>query len=279
MKIKKILNNNAVLIRDGQLKEAILIGTGIGFQKKPGDSAEQNKIDKIFVLRKKETLDRFSTLLENIPVKYVAIADDIISMAKEELDNELSDSIYISLTDHISNSLKLFEEGIASVSELSWEVKKFYPKEFQIGKKGIEIILERTGKELPESEAGNIALHLINSQLNTDLELIENTTKVTKKIKDILNIIRFTNKVELDENSLAYDRFVTHLRFFFKRIDCRREDYLDRGNFLLQQIKDKYRASYFTMRKIEEYLEVELNEDEQLYLCLHIQKLINSART
>ena len=40
----------------------------------------------------------------------------------------------------------------------------------------------------------------------------------TKKIQDILNIIKYTYNIEINDNSLNYERFVTHLRFFFKRL-------------------------------------------------------------
>lgn len=52
LKIKKILNNNAVLVgKNG--KDFIWIGTGLGFQMKPGLEADESKIEKIFVLKEK----------------------------------------------------------------------------------------------------------------------------------------------------------------------------------------------------------------------------------
>lgn len=272
MHIKKVLNNSAVLVRDEKNKDFIWVGAGIGFSKRPGDQANPEKIEKVFVLQQKNLTNRFSDLVENIPIEYVAIADDVISYAKEELKQDLSDTIYISLTDHIANLLKMHDEGIEIENALFWEIKKFYPKEFEVGKKSVEMISEKTGKKISESEAGNLALHFINSQVSAGVSEVSISQNIPKKIRDILSIIRFQNKIELDDSSIAYDRFVTHLRFFFKRLELRSRP--DAKNPLLEQIKERYTAAFTTMKKIEKYLEIPLDEDEQLYLTLHIQKLI-----
>ena len=94
----------------------------------------------------------------------------------------------------------------------------------------------------------------------------------TKKIQDILTIVKYTYNIELNDNSLNYERFVTHLRFFFKRLKDR-ELAEDKDDFLLKQVKNKYKNAYNCMLKIEKYLNVELTDEEKLYLTLHVQRV------
>ncbi len=42
---------------------------------------------------------------------------------------------------------------------LLWEIKRLYPKEFELGQEARTIIAGRLGVELAEDEAGFIALH------------------------------------------------------------------------------------------------------------------------
>ncbi|MUO32225.1 PRD domain-containing protein [Enterococcus gallinarum] len=273
MKIKKILNNNAVLVgKDG--KDFIWIGTGLGFKMKPGQAADETKIEKVFVLHKQSS-DRLIQLLENIPIQYASLADDIISYGKERLAYRLSDSIYISLTDHLFNLIKLKKEGISINNRLSWEIRKFYPNEFSIGEYAIDLIEQKTAFELDEAEVSNIAMHFINAQINDNSEQMEDIQALTKKIKDILSLIRIHNRIAIDEDSLAFERFVTHLRFFFKRLE-NSNTHEDIGNPLLVHVVDKYPKAYETTRLIEDYLNTTLYDDEQLYLTLHVQKLIEN---
>ncbi|EEV31792.1 transcriptional antiterminator [Enterococcus gallinarum EG2] len=273
LKIKKILNNNAVLVgKDG--KDFIWIGTGLGFKMKPGQAADETKIEKVFVLHKQSS-DRLIQLLENIPIQYASLADDIISYGKERLAYRLSDSIYISLTDHLFNLIKLKKEGISINNRLSWEIRKFYPNEFSIGEYAIDLIEQKTAFELDEAEVSNIAMHFINAQINDNSEQMEDIQALTKKIKDILSLIRIHNRIAIDEDSLAFERFVTHLRFFFKRLE-NSSTHEDIGNPLLVHVVDKYPKAYETTRLIEDYLNTTLYDDEQLYLTLHVQKLIEN---
>lgn len=62
---------------------------------------------------------------------------------------------------------------------------------------------------------GHIALHLVNAELNEEMP---NMVNITKIMNDILNIVKRHFRLEYDEESLAYYRFITHLKFFAQRL-------------------------------------------------------------
>ena len=274
MIIKKIFNNNAILAKDSNKHEFVVMGCGIAFKRNVGDKVDENLIEKTFILKQKDASEKFKLLLEDIPTEHVSLCYDIIEYAKNILNTELNDYIYVTLTDHISYALKLFDEGLNRPNALIWEIKKFYPKEFEIGLKALEFIKDEANKKLPEDEAGNIALHLINAQVNNSSSKVEDITNQTKKMQDILNIVKYTYNIALDEKSLNYERFITHLRFFFQRLNKKQEiESETEDDFLLKQVKVKYRKAYECMLKIEKYLEKELSDEEKLYLTIHIQRV------
>lgn len=273
MIIKKIFNNNAVVAKDSANREVVAMGCGIAFKMNVGDVLDQSKVEKTFILKEKEASERFKLLLEDVEPEIVSLCYDIIEYAKNMLDGELNDYIYVTLTDHIYNALKLQKEGLNAPNVIIWEIKKFYPKEFSVGEKAIEFIKDELEVEFPEDEAGNIALHLINAQVSKSSDNVQDIAKQTKKVQDILNIVRYTYNISLDEKSLSYGRFVTHLRFFFQRLNQKDKIESENDDFLLKQVKTKYKNAYNCMLKIEKYLEVELNDEEKLYLTLHIQRI------
>lgn len=258
MIIKKIFNNNAILARDPDKHEFVVMGCGIAFKKNVEEKVDENLIEKTFILKQKDASEKFKLLLEDIPTEHVSLCYDIIEYAKNILGVELNDYIYVTLTDHVSYALKLFDEGFNRPNPLIWEIKKFYPKEFSIGLKALELIEDELEKVLPEDEA-----------MNSDVKDIANQTK---KIQDILNIVKYTYNIPLDEKSLNYERFVTHLRFFFQRLN-KKQDIEAEDDFLLKQVKVKYKKAYECMLKVEKYLEMNLSDEEQLYLTIHIQRV------
>ena len=59
MQIEKILNNNVVQALDNNV-EYIVMGKGLGFQKKVGDLVDKEKIEKTFILENTEIIQQYS---------------------------------------------------------------------------------------------------------------------------------------------------------------------------------------------------------------------------
>ena len=107
MIIKKIFNNNAVVAKDSANREVVAMGCGIAFKMSVGEILDQSKVEKTFILKEKEASERFKLLLEDVEPDVVSLCYDIIEYAKNILNGSLNDYIYVTLTDHIYNVLKL----------------------------------------------------------------------------------------------------------------------------------------------------------------------------
>ena len=70
MIINKVINNNVLSTHDENNREIVLMGKGIGFQKKVGDEVAEDKIEKRFVLDSEDEVGKFSELIEMIPHNY-----------------------------------------------------------------------------------------------------------------------------------------------------------------------------------------------------------------
>lgn len=280
MKIKKVLNNNVVVSLNSRNQEIVVMGRGLAFQKKVGEIIDASKIEKTFVLETHGISEKLANLLRDISEKYLNISARILEYAKSQLPYKLDEYLYVALTDHISFAISRYKQGIHLKNPLLWEIRKFYKDEFQVAVKALEIIKEETGIELGEDEAASIALHLVNSQLSG--ENVATAIQVTEIVNKILNIVKYHFKLELDENSINYERFLTHLRFFAIRFI--REEKLEESvdEFFFEQIKIKYPEAYACTQKIKTYLEkqfhFELTKDEELYLTVHIYRVTNRQK-
>ncbi|GIM29714.1 hypothetical protein CPJCM30710_23800 [Clostridium polyendosporum] len=82
MKIKRVLNNNAVTVMNNNNEEIVVMGLGIAFKKKSGDELEDEKIERIFTLENKEISEKLKELISEIPIKYVEVSEEIIKYAE-----------------------------------------------------------------------------------------------------------------------------------------------------------------------------------------------------
>lgn len=274
MIIVKVLNNNVLLTTNHKGKEMIVMGRGISFNKVAGDTVDQEKIDKIFMLSTNELTTKLTELLHEIPESILELVNEIVTHANESLNTTLSDNIFLTLTDHIHYAIQRYEKGLAINNAMLYEIKRFYKKEFLIGMDALQLIEQSTGYALGEDEAGFIALHLVNARM--DGVEMKSTVKMTEIIENILNIVTYHYNVVLDDTTFNYSRFLTHLQYFAMRI-LRQESHNSGEDFLYNQVKNTYTKAFECVGKIDEYLKhtygQSLSKDEYVYLTIHIQRV------
>lgn len=274
MKVVKVINNNLVKSLDEKDNEVLVMGCGLGFKKNPGDEINEDLIEKVYTANEQTSSGQLIQLLEKIPLEHIQTTNEIISFAKASLGKKLNQNIYITLADHINFALERQKQGVVIKNALLWEIKKLYNHEFLVGKEALNIIQRRLKVELPEDEAGFIALHFVNALMD-DLSM-EKTTDMTKMIQHILNIVKYHFNLELDEYSIHYERFITHLKFFAQRIFMG-ITIEDQDDHFIGVLKAKYKEEYACTVKIRDYIKREFNcdltEDEMIYLTIHINRI------
>lgn len=279
MIVEKVLNNNVVVSIDPTTrKEVILMGSGIAFNKKPGQLIDVKRIEKTFIVDDENLGNKIKKLINQIPEGIFELTDEIITHAIVELNVELDKQIYVSLADHIAFAVKRFKNGITIKNELLNEIRRVHRNEFKVSLWAVDYINKKLDIQLPEDEAGFIALHFVNaSYKETTMKSVEST----KIIKDILNIIKYYFSIELDEDDLNYDRLLTHLKYFAKRIVNNNKQNINDSGFI-KVISTTYPEAYGCAIKIGEYIRsnnnYDVNEDEIVYLTMHIQRVISVAR-
>ncbi|HDR2159202.1 TPA: transcriptional antiterminator BglG [Enterobacter cancerogenus] len=277
MKIAKILNNNVVVVQDECGREQVVMGRGLAFQKRVGEDLDTALIEKVFALQSDELVRRLGELLNQIPLEVMTTCDRIIDLAAQRL-GKLQDSLYITLTDHCNFAIERQKKGLAIKNVLLWEIKRLYPKEFSLGQEARAIIARRLNVELAEDEAGFIALHLVTAQLNSEMPEVMHVTRV---MQEILQLVKYQLKLEYDEESLSYQRFVTHLKFFAQRM-LTRTVVEDDDVSLHTAVKDNYAKAWKCAETIGQHLQKsyqrELTTEEIMFLAIHIERVRKEGR-
>lgn len=278
MIIKRILTNNAVIIEENN-KEKIVCGKGIAYKKKIGDIIDDSLINKSFILENNDAMAKYEQLLKDVPIEYIQLSYDITEMAKKEFAKEFSDTMVVTLSEHLYAAIQRCKEGLVIRNALLWDIQQYYKLEYEIGMRALEMIKDKTKIELAEDEAGFIALHIVNAQI--DSANIEKIYKVTEVIKEITTIVRYHFAKEIITDSVYYYRFVTHLKFFALRLFNNKQYNDNDEEDLLLILKDKYNLAYDCVKKIRDFIlkkyGYELQGDEMSYLTIHIQRMINKT--
>ena len=137
----------------------------------------------------------------------------------------------------------------------------------------MDLIRKRLKVSLPEDEAGFIALHFVNAEYGTD---IGDALHLPNHMKEILEIVTDELGIGLDEGTLHYERFITHVKFLLQRV-YRKELLQDEESELAEMMRTKYPKEYACSERIAEYIEknagCRLSGEEVMYLTIHIRRV------
>lgn len=277
MLILKKINNNVALASSDAGEEIVVFGKGVGFHEMPYELEDESVIQRVFRDVDEKCIGGFANIADDV----LLVASDIVAMADKALDCALAGNLVVCLADHLQYALERTGDGIAIENPLSHEVAFVYPREVELGRRGIELVSERMGVNLPESEITSIALHLVNAEVDgmgssQDMDLVMKSTVILERATQI---IEGQLRQKLDRTSYAYVRFVAHLRFLIRRLmrgGCKETE----NSGLFRQAARDFPDAYRCAAGINEYLKRDYNwscsDEEMLYLMMHVNRLRQS---
>ena len=217
MKIIRQINNNAALALDGNGKELVVLGRGVGFPKMPYELTDLSRIERTFY----DVSPKYFGMAADLPRPLVLACAEIAERAELELDCALNPNLPFTLADHLNFAAERLRKGIEISTPLAYDVRHLYPKETELAKQARELLAREAGLELPDSEVVNIALHLINAEAEAgDMHSMMMTLKA---LSDVDGIVEKQLDITLNKESFSYSRFSMHLRYLVQRLASGRQ--------------------------------------------------------
>lgn len=267
MKLLKKINNNFALAIDSAGEQIIVEGKGIGFQKMPMELRDLSGITRTYYNTKEQDV----ALIRSIPDEVMEISGKVSRYAEERIADRLNPNLIFILADHIQFSIERYEKNLEVKMPIYYDIRILYPKETEIAEYAMKLIREELGAALPDSELTGIALNIINSEL-TSSESKEDKEEIIEKITQF---IEKSFSMEICRASFSYSRFVSHMEYLLRRAKERGEVSEDNLE-LYKTVKTEIPAVSQCVNGIEWLLKENgfyLNEEEKLYLMLHVNRL------
>ncbi|MCI9305500.1 MAG: PRD domain-containing protein [Lachnospiraceae bacterium] len=269
MKVIRNINNNVAVCLDDNNHEVIAFGKGIGFQKAPYEIA-LSQIDRTYY----NLEPHYITLLNELPEDILDVTNEIVRKGSAYLKMEFNTIFWFSLCDHINFAIENTKKGLVLKNPMTNEIRHFYEKEMRLGEWAVKHIGKRLSIRLPQSEAGNIAMHFINAE--QQVKQASERNDIEHFVEDITDIVESGMNVIIDRDSFSYSRFVTHLKYLLKRsgsLDVPESE----NEKLYESVCEEFPELKRVGEKIKEYIAatllVEPAKEEILYLMIHINRL------
>ena len=272
--VKKVLNNNVLIARDHAEDEVVLIGKGIGFNKKKDASIREDSVEKLFVLRNEKEQEYYKNLLPHIDEKVLSTLIDSIEMIRSKSNVKLNERVHVALTDHMVFAINRLFKGMTIRNPFLTETKALYPFEYDIAAEVVDFINQSLDIHLPEGEVGFIALHVHSAVTNVD---VTDINKYSQLVTQLVQMIETELDINIDRDSIHYIRLIRHIRYTIERV--LRDEKVDEPAKIASLLKSEYPVCYNLSWKIikimQQTLKKPVYDAEAVYLTMHLQRLTN----
>ncbi len=266
--IKKI-NNNVSLCVDDNGVELIAFGKGIGYREHPYEIEDLTLIQRTFYGLKPQFIDLIQTIPENI----IEISLRIVELTNTTVALLANSNVVFTLADHINFAITRHHSGVKVKYNWYGDIAYKFQKEVEVGKIALAMIEQETGVSLAANEAFGIAIHLINAESeqsdtpNYDIEVL--VQKLVKIVED-----RFQTTIA--SGSFSYVRFHSHILFLVDRVQHNTRistENIQMFYVLKYEYAQAYDCALAMARLFSANLKITLNDEEILYLIIHINRL------
>lgn len=272
LNVLKALNNNVLIASHSTYGEVVIIGKGIGFNRKQGDIIDPSVVEKIFVLKDEKEQKNYLKLLPFIDNDLLEVFISCLELIKTRTKAVLNEHIHVALTDHLHFAVTRLSKGLDMKNPFLIETRALYPFEYDVAREVVELIKEKAGIELPDGEIGFIALHIHSAVMNRSLSEVNQHSQLVTKLVDM---IEERLDIKLDKDSVDYMRLVRHIRFTIERV--RLGEKVEEPEKISLLLKEEYPVCYNLSWKLIKVMQQELRKPvfnaEAVYLTMHLQRL------
>lgn len=267
MKLLKKINNNYALALDSSGEQIIVEGKGVGFIKMPCEIKDLSLISRTYYDIKEQDVELLKSLSDDV----LLVSSKVCTYANKLISEKINPNLLFVLADHIQFCIERYKKQIVIEMPLLYDINFLYPTESKIADYAMKLIEEELKIKLPENEKTGIAFNIINSEIVIDTHKSINTNI----IEICTDIIEKNMNITVHKESFSYSRFVTHLEYLIRRIDeavLKKEENRD----MYLTMCERYPKVARCVGEIAEVFKLEgyrLNEDEKLYLMMHINRL------
>lgn len=273
MKVIKKINNNVAVGLDGNEREVIIFGKGVGFPHMPYELTDLSRITKTFY----DIDRRYYAVLQDIPEDVFLLVSRLVETAKTRISGNLNPNLTFVLADHVNFAADRKKKGIDVGLPYSYELEYQYPELTRIARWFVKNINERMHVSLDKSEVTSITFHFLNAMEGEKAEKKPAKGDRTGRVISVVTkIVEDYFQVSVDRNSFHYFRFKNHIKFFVQRKE-KGADFSQENEELYENLRTAYPEVAECVARIDGYLEEEFGErcpkEELLYLMIHVKQL------
>lgn len=271
-RITKILNHNSFMgIESKNDQECLIMGKGVAFGKKVGQTVSVTADSRIYSLKELTDRGEAKEIIKSVSPLCLELANEVLDQAEEEF-GKVDRSILFTMADHLDFAVRRIQNGEQISNPLTDDIRIMFYKEYKVAGCIRDLLKEKLGIRIDEHEIGYIALHVHAAIVD---ENVSQAMEIARTVRECICMVEEETGKSIDVMSLSYNRLMNHVRYMVARAIHGEKLKMSLNDYMSVKFPGPYMTAEKICRKMEKSLKLPIPDIEIGYLAMHLERMMD----
>ena len=271
-RIAKILNHNSFMgISDENNQECLVMGKGVAFGKKVGQTVSAAAEAKVYSLKEMTERGDAKDIIKSVSPLCLELANEVLSRAEKEFE-KVDRTILFTMADHLDFAIRRVQNGEQISNPLTDDIRVMFYKEYKVAGCIRDLLKEKLGIRIDEHEIGYIALHVHAAIVD---ENVSQAMEIARTVRECICMVEEETGKSIDVMSLSYNRLMNHVRYMVARAIHGEKLKMSLNDYMSVKFPGPYMTAEKICRKMEKSLKLPIPDIEIGYLAMHLERMMD----
>ena len=243
-RIAKILNHNSFMgIQDENNQECLVMGKGVAFGKKVGQTVPVTAEAKVYSLKEMTERGDAKDILKSVSPLCLEFANEVLNQAEQEF-GKVDRTILFTMADHLDFAIRRIQNGEQISNPLTDDIRVMFYKEYKVASCIQELLKEKMQIEIDEHEIGYIALHVHAAIVD---ENVSQAMEIARTVRECISRAIHGEKLKMNLNEYMSVKF-----------------------------PEPFMSAERICRQMEKSLKLPIPDIEIGYLAMHLERMLDT---
>ena len=200
-------------ISDENNQECLVMGKGVAFGKKVGQTVSAAAEAKVYSLKEMTERGDAKDIIKSVSPLCLELANEVLSRAEKEFE-KVDRTILFTMADHLDFAIRRVQNGEQISNPLTDDIRVMFYKEYKVASCIRELLKEKLQIEIDDHEIGYIALHVHAAVVD---ENVSQAMEIARTVRECISLVEKETGNSIDVMSLGYNRLMNHVRYMVAR--------------------------------------------------------------
>lgn len=272
-RIAKILNHNSFMgIQENNNQECLIMGKGVAFGKKVGQTVPIEGEAKVYSLKEMSERGNAGEIVKSVSPLCLELANEVLNRAEQEF-GKVDRSILFTMADHLDFAVRRIQNGEQISNPLTEDIRVMFYKEYKVAGCIRDLLKEKLQIEIDEHEIGYIALHIHSAIVE---ENVSQAMEIARTVRECISLVENETGNSIDVMSLAYNRLMNHVRYMVARAIHGEKLKMNLNDYMSVKYPGPFAAAERICKKMEKSLKLPVPDIEIGYLAMHLERMLDA---